>query len=417
MARDKEWRKKELSLDEVIKKYPDLPPMWILKVDAQRRGIIYSDAAKAKIDPNLHQVNAGTSGGFRKMQDYAPESLTLRDGSYLLTNFDFSEENAQRDPYIVDVVDDRIVITDEGKALEEVWYWEKPDFYNKKASNGEPFTKYASARPQRLDFSLCSWCHFWDTPGEGCKYCPLAPNFKKRGATEEYKDFKYMAEAAVEALKQKGRYSSIMFSGGSVLSGEELFDDEVNGYIKLINTITESLKGDVIPTQLISSAFNERQLLKLRQETKLMTYTADIEILDPKKFEWICPGKSNHVGYEEWKRRLYLAVDIFGRGNVSSGVVLGAELATPNGFTKEDEAYKAVTELAEEIISHGITLAANVWRTSLGAIFQNQDTPSLDYFVKCYREFDRLSHYYNCNAYTDDYRRCGAHPGMDLLRV
>lgn len=417
MARDKNWREKELSLDEVIEKYPDVPPIWVLKVDVQRRGVIYTEAAKSRINPEIHQVNQGTIAGFRTTQDYAPESLTLRDGSYLITNFDFDSTKAQRDPYVVDVVDDKIVIMDQDKVLEEVGYWEKPDFYNKKASNGEPMTKYATARPQRIDIYMCHWCHFWDTPGEGCKYCPMAPNYKKRGETVEREEVKYIKETVEEAFKQKGRFSSIMLTGGSVLSGKEVLDDELDGYIELIQAVTEKFDAKRVPSQLISSAFNERQLERLYNETKLLTYTTDIEVLNKEKFEWICPGKANHIGYEEWKRRLYAAVDIFGRGNVSSGVVLGTELATPNGFTSEDEAYKNVIEQAEEIISHGITLAANVWRTSPGAIFQNQDTPSLDYFIKTYRQFDILSHKYNCNPYTDDYRRCGAHAGMDLLRI
>ena len=79
MARDKNWREKELSLDEVIEKYPDVPPIWVLKVDVQRRGVIYTEAAKSRINPEIHQVNQGTIAGFRTTQDYAPERWFLFD--------------------------------------------------------------------------------------------------------------------------------------------------------------------------------------------------------------------------------------------------------------------------------------------------------------------------------------------------
>ncbi len=418
MAIDKNWREEELSLDEVLKKYPLAPRIWALKVDVQRRGVIYTQAAKEKINPAIHQVNTGTIALFRTTQEYTPESLILRDGSYLITNFDFNRETAFREPYIVDVIDDKIYITDKGEPLEEVWYWEKPDFYDKLASNGEPFHKYIQARPQRIDINLNQYCHFWDKPGEGCKYCPMTPCFKMRHQTTEREETAYIAEAVGEALKQKGRFSAILMTGGSILSGEHLFDDELKAYVELIKALGEFFEGnDRIPSQLISSAFDERQLEILYNETRLLTYTTDIEVLDREKFEWICPGKAHHVGYEEWKRRLIASVDYFGKGNVSSGVVLGTELATPNGFTSEEEAYKRVTEEAESIISHGIALAANVWRTSPGAIFAKQKNPSLEYFIKTYLEFDRLAHHYGVNPYTDDYRRCGAHPGMDLLRI
>ena len=166
MAVNENWRQEEPSLDEVLEKYPDVPKIWALKVDVQRRGVVYTQAAKAKIDPNVHQVNTGTIALFRTVQDYTPESLILRDGSYLITNFDLNKENAFRDPYVVDVIDDKIYITDEGKPLEEVWYWEKPDFYDKKASNGVPMNQYVQARPQRIDISLNQYCLSYICPGQ-----------------------------------------------------------------------------------------------------------------------------------------------------------------------------------------------------------------------------------------------------------
>jgi hypothetical protein len=418
MSYESDWRNKELSLEEVTEKYPDVPPSLILKVDVQRRGVDYTEAAIAKLDPAIHQTNQGGDvAGLRTGKKFAPESLLMKDGSLLIMSYDFDENNAQRDPYIVDVVDDHIVITDEGKVLEEVWYWEKPDFFDKKTSGGEPMSNYVTARPQRLDISLSKYCHFWDRPGEGCKYCCWTPNFKKSGCTEARNNVKYVGEAVREALKQKGRYSSVLLTGGSILGGDEILEDELDGYIELMQVVGENFSTKRFPSQVISSAFNERQLTRLYEETGLMTYTTDIEVLDKEKFNWVCAGKAKHIGYDEWKRRLFAAVDIFGKGNVTSGVVLGCELAKPNGFESEDEAYKHIIEEAEDIISHGIALAANVWRAAPGSVFQNQATPSLDYYIRAYREFDRLAHKYNVNPYTDDFRRCGAHPGMDLLRI
>lgn len=174
MARDLEWRIKEPSFEDIVAKYPELPRSFILKVDVYRRGVLYSDAAKALADPKVHQLNDAQ----------VPVGLTLNDGSTLVgVYYDFSQ--AQRDPYLVDVIDGKAYITDEGVPLAEVSYWEKPDFYDKKASNGEPLSKYATARPQRLDIQLNAYCHFWDKPGEGCKYCSWTPEYKLRGCTQE----------------------------------------------------------------------------------------------------------------------------------------------------------------------------------------------------------------------------------------
>lgn len=417
-ARDNEWRKKELSLKEVQQKYSDLPKSWILKADLQRRGLDYTAKAVNRIDPVIHSINQQGSNLLRLNQDYVPEGLIMRDGSYLvISNFDYDNSTPQRDPYVIDVVDDKLVVVDEGEVLEEIQgFWEKPEFYDKKASNGEPLSTYVQSRPQRLDITVKSYCHFWDKPGEGCKYCPMSPNFKMSGRQEEQYELNYYSEAIAEALKEKGRNTSILISGGSVLSGKEVLEDELDMYIELLKEIGKHFNGR-FPSQLISSAFNERQLQRLYDETGLLTYTTDIEVLNRELFEWICAGKANHIGYDEWKRRLFAAVDIFGEGNVTSGVVLGVELAKPKGFKTEDEAFRAITEEAESIISHGIALAANIWRPAPRSILQNQDTPSLDYFVRTYREFNRLQKKYIKNQYTDDFRRCGAHIGLDLMRT
>ncbi|WP_136513166.1 hypothetical protein [Geomonas edaphica] len=52
-----------LSRLEVIEKYPEIPPLVILKADVQRRGVYYSDAALAELDLDLHAITGPTSLG------------------------------------------------------------------------------------------------------------------------------------------------------------------------------------------------------------------------------------------------------------------------------------------------------------------------------------------------------------------
>ena len=419
MARDALWREKEPSLKDVQNKYSDVPKSFVLKADLQRRGIIFSKEALKQVNPEIHLLNSDGANRFRQSTDAVPNGLIMRDGSYLVIgNIDYSSEKPERDPYLIDVSDGKIVVTDQGEVIDTIQgFWEKPDFYNLKNEDGEYLSKYVACRPQRLEITLNNYCHFWDNPGEGCKYCPMSPNFKKSGKTEEHNDLRKIADAFSKAVKQTGRNTVVVLTGGSILSGAEPFDDEVALYEEILKLIGENFSSRRFPSQLISTAFSRKQLERLYENTGLLQYTPDIEVLDKEKFEWICAGKAAHVGYEEWKKRMYDAVEIFGKGNVSTGVVLGVEQASPNGFKSEDEAFKAVTEQAEEIISHGIAIAANIWRATPGSVFQNLSTPTLDYYVRTYREFSRLQAKYLSNPYTDDYRRCGAHVGLDLMRT
>nr|MCR4653363.1 hypothetical protein [Eubacterium sp.] len=114
-ARDSEWRKKEPGLKEVIRKYQDMPVGWILKADIQRRGLWYAPGAVAQIDPAVHAVHQDAKDLFRNDVDFVPEGLIWNDGSYLIANFDFDQKNPARDPYVIDYVDGKYVIVDEGE--------------------------------------------------------------------------------------------------------------------------------------------------------------------------------------------------------------------------------------------------------------------------------------------------------------
>ena len=92
-----------------------------------------------------------------------------------------------------------------------------------------------------------------------------------------------------------------------------------------------------------------------------MSYTSDMEVLNEERFAWICPGKNKVLGYREWKKRIFEAVGIFGRGFVNTGIVGGVELAKPNGFATEDEALRATIDEAEDFASHGVSVIHCVW--------------------------------------------------------
>lgn len=406
------WRDEELSITEVIEKYPEVSPFIIIKTDAQRRGVHFTDAALKKVDPQIHQTQSRSFA--LEKTDLTPFSLLMRDGTSILTG-DVRVQGA-REPLIVDVVDDKIMICDEGKPLEEVFYWEKPDFYNKTTSSGKPMWHIAWARPQRIDINPNQFCQFWQTPGHGCKYCAIAATYRKNDKPQ-FVNLDDIEETVQEALKQPGRYTSIFLTGGTILDGKELLDDEVNLYIDILKRIGKNFGGKRFPSQLIGTAFNKNQLQRLHDETGLMSYTADIEVLNDELFQWICPGKAARIGFQEWKERLFQAVDIFGRGYVNTGLVAGVELAKPNGFASEEEALERVLEEAEDFAKNGVSPVGCVWTVAPGSVFFRQKTPSLEYYVRLSKGFDELRRKYDISIDMDNYRRCGNHPDTDLSRI
>ncbi|WP_052098629.1 radical SAM protein [Paenibacillus stellifer] len=407
---------RELTLQEVIRKYHDVSPFAIIKADVTRRSLSYTEKALRAVDPRIHQyeqrVLIGSNGDD---QAAVPVALTLRDGSSIIA----MPSRTATNPYVVDEIDGRLWLTDKGEAVEEVEYWYKPAYYDQFTSAGTPMWQVASARPQRIDIDPNSHCEFWNKGG-GCKFCNInansAKSHKERNIAKRLSP-RDVYETVREALKEPGAFTNLKMSSGSILSGEQLLDDEVDMYIEMLQAAGENFKTKKFPSTIVASAFSEKQLARLYENTGLLTYTSDIEIPNEALFAWICKGKHEKVGYQEWKRRIIAAVDIFGPGNVSTGIVGGCETAQPHGFQNESEALKAVLEEAEDFASRGVSVVHTVWVPMHGSAFHKQKTPSLEYYAQLAKGLHNLRRKYKLNIDMDNYRKCGNHPDTDLDRV
>ena len=413
--KDPDWRKKEESYREIVKKYPDVSPFIITQIDVQRRGIFYTDAALERVNPAIHQVKRPRFAVYEGRG--VPTSLLQRDGTSIIS----SETSTQtrRDPYTVDVVDGKTVLTDEGDVIEEVEYWEKPQFFDKNTSRGTPMSHVMDARPQRYSIYMSHYCHFWSTPGNGCKYCGIGAggvkDKDKDGGRFHPQDLRETMQEVVR--EKKGRFVGLLLGGGSILSGAEPFDDELEGYIAALKIVGEVFETRRFPCQVNSTALTRKQLERLYNETGITSYTTDLEVFDEEIYKWVCPGKSAAIPYAEYKRRLYDAVEIFGKGQVNTGIVSGVELATPHGFKSEEEALKKNFEQAEELTAHGVGLKHDIWNIVPGSIFFNQSNPSLDYYVRLTKGFYEIMQKAGIPTYMDNYRKCGMHPDINLDRV
>ena len=407
--------KEESELEQVLDRHPEFPRLIAVKIDAQRRGVHYTGRALETVDESVQMRSPYLFGSRDGEIKDLPESLLLRDGTTILTDPTPLDQN----PYLVDLVDGQLALVDDGDFVEHVELWSKPLYYDKFTKSGIPMSHVASARPQRLNIFQSSYCHFWADKKE-CRFCDIVTHTKQQknelGVPSRLKP-EDVSETIREAIKEPGRFTGMCLTSGSVLKGDNIFDREVDFYIETLQAIGENFKTKKFPSQLIASAFDEKQLARLYEETGLMSYTSDLEVLGEEKFNWICPGKAQSVGYKEWRQRLIRAVDIFGRGNVGTGLVGGVELAKPYGFTSEADALASTLEEAEFLAENGVTTVYIVWVPRPGSNFRDQKNPSLEYFVQLAQGLHNLRVKYKLPADFDDYRRCGNHPDTDLSRL
>jgi hypothetical protein len=405
----------ESGLDQVLERHPEFPRLVAIKIDTQRRGVHYTERVLETVDDSVQMRSPYLFGSRDGELKKLPESLLLRDGTTILTD----PTPLSQSPYLVDLIDGRPALVDGGKFVEHVDFWPKPLYYDKKTSSGIPMSHIVSARPQRLNVFQSSYCYFW-AEDKGCKFCDIVTHTKQQrselGVPSRLKP-QDVYETIREALKEPGRFTNICLTSGSVIKGDTVFDREVDYYIETLQAIGEIFSTRKFPSEVVATAFNEKQLARLYEQTGLMGYTSDMEVMGEEKFNWICPGKAKWVGYQEWKDRLVRGVDIFGRGNVGNGLVGGVELAKPYGFTSEEDALKYTLEETESLAEKGVPTTYTVWVPRPGSYFKDQQSPSLEYFVCLAQGLHDQRVKYKLPIDYNDYRRCGNHSDADLSRL
>jgi hypothetical protein len=409
----------ELSREEIIIKYPDVPRLIILKLDVQRRGIELTENALNAVQDPKYKFEAENAyyGRNDPTSRTHPGPIILRDGTSILVYSGLKYE----DPYIVDYIDGKFFLSDEGNIVDEIDFTPRPDYYGKKTSRGIPMESIASARPQRLDICPYRYCHFWDT-GEQCKYCAFFTDLKvqKQLAGDKFSkelDPEDIYETVREALKEPGRISQINLTAGADFSGDVPYENEVNRYIKVLQAIGRNFKSRRFPSQLIAPAYTKKQLQRIYDETGLSSYCPDIEVWDEKLFKWICPGKQKWLGRDYWVKSALDAVEIFGKGNVYTNFVAGVETAKPYGFTNIDDALKSNFEACEFFSKNGVVFLSLVWRPWKSSKFADQVAPPLEYNVRLVKGLHDIRKSYGLTSDNDDYKHCGNHGDSDLERI
>ncbi len=398
--------------EELCRKYPAVSPFVLLKLSMVWHGVKLTDRALSRLqEPDYRFGTAepfGISFAGRTSGLIMPGPILLRDASFVYINYgaDYA------DPYTADFDPETgLFLLYEGTALiDSIDFVPRPAFFGKYTSSGRLMDTIADVRAQKLILTAYQRCLFWKG-GDQCHYCA----FFTGGKSDPELDPEDAYETVREALKEPGRFSEVYLSGGSDYTGDPAFSNEIDRYIRVLSAIGRCFKGR-FPSQLMAPAYRKEDVRRIFDSTGVTSYCPNIEVMDRELFRKLCPGKEKWVGYDEWEKRTFDAVDIFGRGNVYTQVVAGAELAKPHGFGSIDEALRSNLEGCENYAKHGVICLSTIWRPHRAARLGLQPMPPLEYYVRIAQGFHDIRKAYGLVCVDDDYKRCGNHPDSDLER-
>lgn len=400
---------RELAFHEVVEKHLEVPKLIVRKIDTNLRGVTLTDRAieMARDSKALFEVDKPILG-----------EVLFRDGT-LVGGVDYVAQLMEKllrqgEPYTLDAVEGRLMLLDGREPVEECYFSPLPEYYGKRTRRGTPMHQVAYVGPPEcLNIVVFGYCHFWKEKVP-CKYCSFQTCFMR----EDLPDQEEIYETVHEALKESGRWTGFRLVSGSDPRGAAPYDNEVEQYLQVLETLRRCFETKELPARLVASAFSEAQQDKLA-EAGAMAYECHLEVWDEKLFEWVCPGKVRWCGRDYWINSSLASVKVFGRGNVCNQYVAGAELTQPHGFQSIDEALASSMEGAEFFAEHGIGTTSCVLWVARGSVFyaQKQRPAPLEYYVRLAHGLNELRRKYRIGVDFNDYRRCGIHPDADLSRL
>ncbi|HLC75065.1 MAG TPA: radical SAM protein [Candidatus Nanoarchaeia archaeon] len=219
-------------------------------------------------------------------------------------------------PFTVEKKDGQLTLVHEGKAISRISPLPPPEWYFEKTSSGQPMGRiFQQHGKNALTTAVYAGCQFF-TKNNECKFCKMGDG-ESLGALK-IKSVDDLVEAAVRAIRYNPNYE-VDINGGTTYTdgtGFEIFIPRVAAIRKALPTVRIAVEA---APPLDNSYIRE---LKEAGANVLMM---NLELFDEEKRREYCPGKSDLIPRARFIDALDYAVNVFGKGNVSSCLIAGLE--------------------------------------------------------------------------------------------
>ncbi|MBI2318808.1 MAG: hypothetical protein HYU75_17915 [Betaproteobacteria bacterium] len=219
-------------LDQYFRRFPDVPREVIVKIELLSRGFWFTDAALAATEGSmvksyrLFSYDLVPMDQFRRNEAHmVPEYIFIFQGPYDLRAVMVQMSLDPKSPYVVDVVDGRLVLTDGRETICNVSYPVRPDYYAKSFPDG---VKYNEIIAEGYFVTVFRNCQYWG-PKEECRFCDINENARQMKESRSFtlnapvKRVDYVEEVGREisrdALAYEGYQAGVSFliTGGTIL--------------------------------------------------------------------------------------------------------------------------------------------------------------------------------------------------------
>ncbi len=243
-------------------------------------------------------------------------------GSYFLLNDDILVNAPVRTGQQVDqfhalelqhLKENRFEISFEGKII-PTQLVAPPKFYQNKLSDGTPMTHVALLHgTDCLATTIVQHCDYFDQ-GLECQFCSI-PVSLEQGKTVLRKSPVHFLKV-LKAAKQEKRASHLTLTMGTP-------DRPDRGVLDYIDFVSAIRKQSGVPIHAQLEPPESADQLRALKDAGVDTVGIHLEIYDDALRKQYCPGKFHYASFFDYYSAWRQAVRIFGRGQVSTFILLG----------------------------------------------------------------------------------------------
>lgn len=238
-------------------------------------------------------------------------------------------------------------------------------FEREAGAEGKPLSRYALLHGKNCFATTVNQiCRYWHS-GRGCAFCGIGLSLSRK-STVARKDPRILAEAARKA-KELDHVTHVTLTTGVSASPDR-------GILDLGRAARAIKDATGLPVHAQTVPPDEVGWLEHLAEQGADTLGMHIETFSPKVLQQMCISK-HEIGYARFTEAWQRAVDIFGRGQVSSFLIVG--------LGEEDE---DVIRGARELAGLGVYPYVVPLRPIPGTPLENAPPPSPGRMEKIYRQ-------------------------------
>ncbi|MBU0551770.1 hypothetical protein KKF91_06775 [Myxococcota bacterium] len=312
-------------------------------------------------------------------------------------------------PFIIRPEGEGYALFDGEARLTGLTFERKHPWTNALTADGTPMKSTGlSQHGDMLVLNAAPGCEYFVVPGEegrsknlSCTFCLYGvPDQRMKSLGQEL--FKVelpdsTLNHVVEAASHPETHARHLYLvGGSMLDMAQ----EGARYVQLARRLAEAGLMDRYYVACGSGALLKPHMEQLKA-LGVKGACFNLEVWDPAQFKRICPGKDHVVGRDRWLRALEEAVEVFGRGHVSTAFVGGVELEGEGAFESVEAALQSNLEGARWLIERDIQAIWSLHWKVTGKNRGDEPVYSLDHFLKLNEGLSELRHAANLPINTD----------------